>query len=157
MSYKIYEKALKRAKKCEDYDCGSKHPSATIEKAEMLLNLRLSPQVKDYLSRFGYIEFFGVELYGIIDEKFSLDKNTFEGCMIEWTVNERENNNLNPNWVALKFEDDGEMVFLDFENINDEGEPRVIIAVDEGEGYTFEDEIAEDFGEYLSELVDEAE
>ncbi len=49
------------------------------------------------------------------------------------------------------------MVFLDFENLNDEGEPRIIIAVDKGEGYIFEDEIAEDFGEYLSELVDEAE
>ncbi len=101
MSYKIYEKALKRAKKCEDYDCGSKQSVATIEKAEMLLNLHLSPQIKDYLSRFGYIEFFGVELYGIIDGTFSLDKSTFEGCMIEWTINERVNNNLNPNWVAL--------------------------------------------------------
>ncbi len=119
------------------------------------MSIIFSPQIKHYLSEFGYIELFGIELYGIVNESFSLDKNDFEGCMVEWTLNERANNNLNPNWIALKFEDDGEMVFFDFENTNAEGEPRIISAIDEGNGYILNDELAEDFGEYLNYLIEE--
>lgn len=155
MSYKVYEKAIKKAKKGDDFDCGTPHSDEVIKRAESALGVTFSPQVKHYLSTFGYIELFGIELYGIVDDSFSLDKDVLEGCMVEWTLNERANNNLNPNWIALKFEDDGEMIFLDFENINAEGEPRVIVAIDEGNGYVFEDMIAEDFGEYLKYLIEE--
>ncbi|MGN1480327.1 SMI1/KNR4 family protein [Porcipelethomonas sp.] len=155
MSLKVYEKAIKKIKKCDEFDCGTPHSEKVIEKAESLLNIAFSTQIKNYLSKFGYIEVFGVELYGIVDEDFSMDKNTYEGCMVEWTLDARAANNLNPDWVALKFEDDGEMVFLDFENTNEEGEPRVIAAIDEGNGYVFEDELAEDFGKYLIYLIEE--
>ncbi len=155
MNYKKYEKVLKKAQKCDDFDCGTSHSEEIIQRAESALSIIFSPQIKHYLSEFGYIELFGIELYGIVDESFSLDKNDFEGCMVEWTLNERANNNLNPNWIALKFEDDGEMVFLDFENTNAEGEPRIISAIDEGNGYILNDELAEDFGEYLNYLIEE--
>lgn len=157
MSHKIYESAIEKVQECDEFDCGSEYSIYVIEKAERLLDINFSAQLKDYLMNFGYIDFSGVEIYGIVDESFSLNKNTLEGCMIEWTLKERESNNLNPKWVALRFEDDGGMAFLDFENLNDDGEPRVILAVANENGYKFEYEIAEDFGEYLSELVDKAE
>ncbi len=155
MNYKKYEKVLKKAKKCEDFDCGTSHSEEIIQKAESALNIVFSPQIKHYLSKFGYIELFGIELYGIVDENFSLNKDCLEGCMVEWTLNERANNNLNSNWVALRFEDDGEMAFLDFENLNAEGEPRVIAAIGKESGYVLDRMLAEDFGEYLNDLIEE--
>lgn len=157
MSYKIYESAIEKVQECDDYDCGSEYSVDVIEKAEKLLDINFSAQLKDYLMNFGYIEFSGVEIYGIVDESFSLNKNTFEGCMIEWTLNARESNNLNSKWVALRSEDDGGTAFLDFENLNSDGEPCVILAVDTENGYEFECELAEDFGEYLLNLAEEAE
>ena len=154
MSYSNFEKALEMAKNCDGYKIGNGCSEETIDKAEALLGIGLSKQIRKYLSEYGYIEFFGSEIYGIIDESFEVDGEDNEGCMVEWTLNERENSGLNDKWIALKFEDDGAMVFLDFSSINDEGEPQIIVALDNGDGYEFECVIADDFGEFLLELVE---
>lgn len=154
MSKQSFDKAIKLVKKCEDFDKGGRKSSKVIEKAEQLLGLKLSEQETEYLSKFGYIEFFGVELFGIINEDFE-DDGDYEGCMVEWTLHERATGSISDDWVALRTEDDGGMVFLDHSDTDDNGEPKVIFAEDDGSGYKKTEVIADDFGDYLLELVEE--
>ncbi|MGN0691490.1 MAG: SMI1/KNR4 family protein [Oscillospiraceae bacterium] len=113
--------------------------------------MRFSTQLKSYLTDYGFIEFFGVELYGISKEDFS--SSVFEGNIVEWALNERETNDLDPMWLPIRFEDDGEMAFPDFNQLNGEGEPPVILAEDNGDGYEFVEKLANDLGDYIFELV----
>lgn len=153
MSYKNYTLAMKKAEECDGYDTGKGVSDKTIAKAEDLLGVTFSKQLKEYLQNYSWLEFFGVELYGIFNDDFSCTE--LEGCMVEWTLSERENNGLDPNWIPIRFEDDGSMAFLDFGNINSEGEPPVIIAELTGGGYGLQEEIAEDLGDYILDLVNE--
>jgi hypothetical protein len=117
------------------------------------LNVKFSPQITKYLCELSFAEFCGVELYGIVNEKFSSE--VAEGCMVEWAVSEREESALNPNWIPIRFEDDGSMAFFDFGDVNKAGEPKVISAAFDGETYVKSSDLAKDFGEYLADLVEE--
>jgi hypothetical protein len=75
--------------------------------------------------------------------------------MVEWAISERTESDLNPNYIPIKFEDDGNMVFFDFGDINFDGEPKVISASFDGETYVKDCDLAEDFGEFLNELIEE--
>ncbi|MBR1663363.1 MAG: SMI1/KNR4 family protein [Ruminococcus sp.] len=154
MSKTSFDRAIKLVKKCDDYCCGGKKPKKVVERAQQLLGFSLSQQETEYLTKFGYIEFFGVELYGIINEEFE-DDGEYEGCMVEWTLNERKTGSISDKWVALKFDDDGGMVFLDHSDINDNGEPKVILSEFDGQMYKKIEILADDLGEYLLELVEE--
>ncbi|MCR5123133.1 MAG: SMI1/KNR4 family protein [Ruminococcus sp.] len=154
MSKQNFDKAIKLVKKCEDFDKGGKKSPKIIEKAEQLLGLKFSEQESEYLSKFGYIEFSGVELYGILNEDFE-DDGEYEGCMVEWTLHEREEGNIPEDWIALQFADDGGMIFLDHSDIDENGEPKVILAEDTGTGYKKTDLIADDFGNFLLGVVEE--
>lgn len=151
MSYNNYIKAMKFAKKCDDYCIGEGVSDEVIGKAEELINLKLSKQVKEYLKTCGYMEFLGVELYGIVKNDFS--SKDIEGCMIEWTLDQRKKSNLNSKWLPICFEDDGYMAMLDFENMNADNEPIVILVAETESGYEMTEKIAEDLGEYILELV----
>ncbi len=154
MSKQSFDKAVRLVKKCEGFDCGEKVSSDVIEKAEQLLGLKFSEQERAYLSEFGYIELDGVELYGIINEDFE-DDGEYEGCMVEWTLHERKAGNIRWEWIALQFVDEGGMMFLDHSDLDENGEPKVIFAEDDGEGYKKIGRSADDLGDYLLELVEE--
>lgn len=153
MSYKNYVKAMKLAKKCDDYCTGDGVTDSVIGKAENLLDIKLSRQVKEYLKTYGYMEFFGVELYGIVKTDFSSE--VIEGCMVEWTRNQRENSNLNSKWIPIRFEDDGCMAMLNFESLNEDNEPCVILAEETDSGYEMTEKIADDLGDYILGLVND--
>lgn len=151
MSYKSYVSAMEKASECDGYDTGTGVSGETVGNAEKLLDIIFSKQLREYLLNYGFLEFFGVELYGIIKEDFS--STVLEGNIVEWTLNERKNNDLDPKWLPIRFEDDGAMAFMDFSRLNSEGEPAVILAVNTEKGYEFQDELADDLGEYILELV----
>ena len=153
MSYKNYATAMEKAVECDGYDAGSGVSDETIMKAEKLLGVSFSRQLKDYLHNYGWLEFFGVELYGIFDDDFSCAE--IEGCIVEWALSERKSNGLDTKWIPIRFEDDGSMAFLDYGHINSEGEPPVICAVLTDDGYEFQSELADDLGGYLLDLVDD--
>ncbi|MGN1403398.1 MAG: SMI1/KNR4 family protein [Ruminococcus sp.] len=154
MSYKTLKKAMKIAKKCDGYDCGDGISNAVLERAQELLGVTFSRQLSEYLKKYGWIEFYGVEIYGITNPELSSD--VYEGCLVEWTLHERETSGLPQKWVAIRFEDDGMMAFLDFGNCDEDGEPRVILAENQGSGYVELEELAEDLGDYLLELAEDA-
>ncbi len=152
-SYKSYTSAMDKAAECDDYDVGSGVPEETVKNAEKLLGIQFSKQLREYLLNYGWMEFFGVELYGIYNNDFSCTE--IEGCIVEWALSERKSNNLDPKWVPVRFEDDGAMAFLDYNRLNAEGEPPVISAVLTDNGYKVQSDLAEDLGEYILELVND--
>lgn len=152
MSYNDFIKAMNLAKKCDNYSTMNSVKPEIIAKAEAAIGISFSRQLKEYLSTYGSICFFGVELYGINNENFN--SKFLEGNLVEWTLNERKVTHLNNNWLPIRFEDDGAMAFLDFSDMNDEGEPHIILAEDHGDGYEKNDIIADDLGEYVLELVE---
>lgn len=155
MSYRNYSKALKIISNFDEYDSGNGVSEQCIMNAEKILGINFSKQIRNYLTNYGYIEFFGVELYGIIDEEISYD--SVEGCMVEWSVVQRKKSGLNHSWLPIKFDDDGFMSFFDFSNLNEENEPSVISAVLTDNGWTVKEKLADDFGDYLLYLIDEYE
>jgi hypothetical protein len=155
MKYNDFLELLDSLTELEDFSSGEGVSDTVIQSAEKLLNIKFSPQIKKYLGEYSYIEFDGVELYGIVNENFTSDVT--EGCMVEWAISERTESDLNPNYIPIKFEDDGNMVFFDFGDINSDGEPKVISASFDGETYVKDCDLAEDFGEYLKDLIEEIE
>ena len=57
-------------------------------------------------------------------------------------------------WIAGKWKN-GIMAYLDYSSLNDVGEPCVIVARFNDVGYQIEETIAEDFGEFILQLVKE--
>ena len=130
MSYSNFKKALEEAKSLRAYRHGKGISREIIEKAEQVLEVKFSKQIYEYLHEYGYIQFCGFELQGIFDENFT------ERGIVSDTL-ERRNHEylppLPPKWVQiLDTCSDGECVYLDFEHINNEGEPRVILGGHEG-------------------------
>lgn len=143
---------MEDAQDCDGYDAGEGVSDQVIEKAEELLGISFSRQMREYLSDYAYIEFFGVEIYGIIEEDFS--STCLEGNIVEWALSERKKNGLDSKWVPVRFEDDGIMVFQDYNELNEEGEPAIIVASLTEDGYEYVEQIADDLGDYIAELVD---
>lgn len=149
MSYSNFKKALEEAKNLNEYEHGKGVSKEIIEQAEQALGIKFSRQLYEYLNIYGYIGFFGFDLDGIHDENF-----TDHGLVGE-TLDDRKNMNLPPKWVQIHNTCvDGECVYLDFEHLNSDGEPRAILGGYEGsdEYYVIEEE-GEDFGDFLLKEV----
>jgi len=152
MSYQNFEKALELAKACDGYDDGGGKSLDTIRRAEELLGLVFSKQNLEYFSRLGYMEFFGTEVYGIVKDDFS---GIPAGNCVESALADRQEYDLPAMWLPIYFFDDGYMGYLDYSQLNDEGEPLVIMALYNGTEFIVTDKIAEDLGDFLLSLVEE--
>lgn len=154
MSYANFQDAMLRASKYDDYSVGVPIKKEVLKKAEKKLNVHFSKILNEYLEKYGYVEFNGNEIFGIVKEDFD-DLSILEGCMVEYTISERINYQLPESWVTIYNFDDGYMGFLDFSQKNAEGEPPVIMATYNGEKYTIVKRLSEDLGDFLLSLVNE--
>jgi hypothetical protein len=152
MSYQNFSKALTLAKQCDGYLDGGGKSDSVIMEAERLLNINFSRQTSQYFSQFGFIEFFGNELYGIVKDDFS---GIYVGCAIEATLQDRKELNLPLQWLTIYDFDDGYMGYLDYSQLIEDGEPPVIMAIYNGKEYVVVEKVAEDFGDFLLMLVNE--
>ena len=152
MSYSNYEKALELAKQCKSYRIGTGKSNIIIQKAEDLFGFKFSKQNYIYFEDLGYLDFFGNEIYGITKDNFSGDPC---GNCIETALVDRKEYNLPKEWLPIYFYDDGYMCYLDYSQLNEDGEPPVIMAIYNGEKYVVVERVAEDFGDFLLELVEE--
>ena len=156
MSYTNYQKAINLLPKCKNYFVFKKQPPNVIKKAEQLLSLNFSMQVSDFLMKLGYVSFAGHEIYGISGDNFD-DFSILAGNMVESTLSDREKFGLPNEWLTIYFFGfDGYYGYLDHGQLNEEGEPPVIIATYDGEKYVVAEKVAEDFGDFLLELVQNA-
>ena len=152
MSYQNFEKAVELAEQCDGYLNGGGKSNSVVIKAEELLDIKFSRQNTQYFSQYGFIEFFGKELYGIVKDDFS---GTYVGCAIEATLQDRKALNLPLQWLTLYFFDDGYYGYLDYSQLNEDGEPPVIMAIYDGEKYIIIEQVAEDLGDFILQLVEE--
>ena len=151
MSYQNFTKAVELAKQCDGYLDGGRRPHDVITKAEALLGIKFSRQNAQYFSQFGYIDFVGHEFYGIVKNDFS---GSYVGCSIEATLQDRKELKLPLKWLTLYFFDDGYYGYLDYSQLNENGEPPVIMAIYDGEKYVVTERIAEDLGDFLLDLAE---
>lgn len=153
MSEKSYKKAKKLIIKNEDLaDFEGKKPISYIEKAESLTNLKISGFYLDFLQEFGAGNFGSEEIFGIIDDDYI---NSSVPDAIWYTLTLRNSGNLPSNFLVIYDNGSDEIYCLDFNNVGKTGEPKVV-SIDLG--YDLDDQdveiIAEDFGDFLLELVE---
>ena len=152
MSYQNFEKALELAKQCKYYTIMGERSDEVIAKAEGLFNHKFSKQNYEFFKRLGYLSFFGHEFFGICKDDFT---GEHAGCAIEATLQDRKELNLPPTWLTLYFFDDGYYGYLDYSQLNEEGEPPVIMAIYNGRENVVVERVADDFGDFLLNLVKE--
>ena len=58
-------------------------------------------------------------------------------------------------WIPIYNFQDGNMAYLDYSSLNAEKEPKVIRAYYNGEKYEIVETLAEDFGDFVLQLVQE--
>ena len=172
MSYQDFQKAMALAPKCEGYYSRGGTTEEKIKKAEEMLGIQFSRQCREFYEKYNYISFAGYEIEGINpDSSFPLAGNA-----VATALKERKESGLPEQWMPLHEEGfDGLVAYMDYSQLNAEGEPRIIEAVytseedldedddfeedEESEGcgrYIETEVLAEDIGEYLLSLVEEA-
>lgn len=150
MSYQNYKEAMELAPKCKFYTTAGGKSQEEIEKSEELLGIKFSKQCREFYEQYGYLSFFGNEIFGIDPDD---DSGELEGNSVAYALNDREEYGLPDEWIPIYNFDDGFMAYLDYSSLNDEGEPCVIAAEYNGSEYQAEETIAEDFGEFVLQLV----
>ena len=98
------------------------------------------------------MSFFGNEIYGIDPED---DSGILEGNSVAYALNDREEYNLPEEWIPIYDFGDGNMAYLDYSYLNEQKEPRVIMAFYNGKEYEIVEKLAEDLGDFILQLVQE--
>lgn len=152
MSYSDFERAMKLAPGCKFYTTTGGRTNDEIEKSEKKLNLNFSKQCMEFYKKYGYLSFFGNEIFGIDPDD---DSGILEGNSVAYALNDRAEYNLPVHWLPIYNFEDGNMAYLDYSSLNEEKEPPVIMAFYNGEKYEIVETIAEDFGSFVLQLVNE--
>lgn len=154
MSYANYKKAVEIMNKNKD-KCHfiGERSDELIRKAEEVLGLKFSKIYKEFLITYGAGNYGAEEILGVIDEDFE-ESSVPDG--IWYTLTEREEIDLPLNLVVIYEEGSGELFCLDFNCLNEEKEP-VVISYVPGEDNVNQkyEKIADDFGDFLLQLVNE--
>lgn len=153
MSLSNLEKALELAKKCDDFMTTGGVSSEIIQKSEELLQINFSIQNRIYYERVGYLSFFGCELFEIAPFD---DLSIPEVNSIAYAINDRKEYNLPKSWLPFYNYDDGYMAYLDYDNLNSEGEPRVILSYYNGDEYIIDEILSDDLGNFMLEMVEDS-
>lgn len=151
MSYTNFTKAFELAKTCEYYTISGGKSDMVIIEAEKLFGRKFSAQNRRFFSDVGYLSFFGNEIYGIIREDFT---GEYVGCAVEAALSDRKEYGLPQKWLPIYDFDDGYMGYLDYSQLNDEGEPPVIMAIYNSEEYIVAEKVADDLGDFILGLVE---
>ncbi len=152
MSYQNFKKAMELAPKCKFYTTDEGKTKEEIDKAEKILNIKFSKQCREFYEKYGYMSFYGNEIFGIDPDD---DSGELEGNSVAYAINDREEFDLPVEWIPFYDFEDGNMAYLDYSTLNSDGEPRVIMAYYNGEEYEITEVLAEDFGTFVLGLVEE--
>lgn len=152
MSYLDLQKALSLAPDCRFYTTAGGKSETDIAESEQLLNIRFSKQSLEFYRKCGYLSFFGNEIFGINP---NMESGVLEGNSVAFALNDRAAYNLPSAWLPIYNFDDGIMAYLDYSSLNNDNEPPVIAAIFDGEEYVVTQQIAEDLGSFILNLVEE--
>ncbi len=151
MSYKALIEALTLAKQCAGYTVAGERTEEEIACAENSLGIVFSRQHREYLRRVGGLSLYGIDVFGIYPSNTA---GILEGDTVAYTLNERRSYDLPLKWIALISLDEGYMGFLDYGNLNNNGEPPVIVARVVEDKYVFNMVENEDLGDFLLRIVE---
>lgn len=141
---------LNKAKNQPEYFIKGVSPESVIDKAESLLGIKLSEQHRYFYLEIGYLSFNGNEIYGICKNDFS---GTSVICAIETTLKQRKKEKLPHNWVL--FTDLGNKLgYLDYSDLNKNGEPPVIMVNYDGKSQNKIDVISQDIASFIESLIE---
>lgn len=152
MSYANFLKAMELAPKCRFYTTAGGKSEEEIKMSEKMLNVSFSKQCKEFYRKFGYLSFYGNEIFGI--DPYD-DSGILEGNSVAYALNDREKYSLPPQWIPIYNFNDGNMAYLDYSSLNAEKEPRVIMAFYDGAKFEVTETLAEDLGDFIMYLVQE--
>ncbi len=152
MSVGTYLKAKKIIQTNEDIaDFIGGQSNELIKLAEERLGIKFTGLYLDYLQNFGAGNFGSQEIYGIINNNF---ENSSVPNGIWYTLTERDELNLPNDFLVIYDTGSDELFCLDFNQLDEKGEPKVVSFVPGVELENQEYEIiAEDFGDFLLDLV----
>lgn len=91
MSYTNFIKAMELAPKCKFYTTVGGKTEEEIKMAEKMLSVSFSSQCREFYEKYGYLSFFGNEIYGIDPED---DSEILEGNSVAYALNDRKEYNL---------------------------------------------------------------
>lgn len=153
MSLVNFEKAMEMAKTIEGYSVYGEMADEYLEKAEQIYGFKLSKQHYLFYKKYGYLEYSATDFYGIYPEAF--EGLCYSSAVLNTIFLRNECGILNA-WIPI-FNYDEEIAYIDYEHINNKGEPR-IIAVPVGANYNdrgdyYVDVIADDLGDYLLQMA----
>ncbi|WP_283696797.1 SMI1/KNR4 family protein [Clostridium perfringens] len=153
MSYKDYKKAVELIEKNKEGLYKSDGASIeAINLAEEMLDLKFSNLYREFLLSFGALSFNGEEIFGIVSSEDLTIKGEPNGIWL--TLKERESSNLPNNLIVIYNTGYSELLCLDYNNVNKENEPRVVLFVPgvDLEYQTYE-VISYDLGSFLLDRV----
>lgn len=93
MSYPNYKEAMELAPKCRFYTTAGGKSQEDIRKSEELLGVRFSKQCREFYEQYGYLSFFGNEIFGIDSDD---DSGELEGNSVAYALNDRKEYGLTP-------------------------------------------------------------
>ena len=152
MSYQNFLKAMELAPKCKFYTTAGGKTEEEIKRAEQMLNVTFSTQGREFYEKYGYLSFYGNEIFGIEPDDNS---GILEGNSVACALHDREKYNLPSEWIPIYNFEDGNIAYLDYSTLNSEKEPRVIIAFYNGAEYEVVENLADDLGDFILQLVQE--
>lgn len=152
MSVETYQKAKQIIHDNEDLaDFIGGRSNELIKLAEEKLGVKFTGLYLDYLQTLGAGNFGAQEIYGIINDNF---ENSSVPDAIWYTLTERKEINLPNNLLVIYDTGSDELFCLDFNQLDEIGEPKVVSFVPgidlESQSYEI---IANDFGDFLLDLV----
>lgn len=152
MSYQDFNNAMTLAPKCKFFFTAGGKTKEAIQKSEEILEIKFSKQNIEFYEKYGYLSFYGSEIFGIDPDDNS---GILEGNSVAYAINDRKEYNLPKEWMPIYNFQDGNLAYLDYSSLNNEKEPKVIMALYNGNNYEISDYLAEDLGGFLLKLVSE--
>jgi hypothetical protein len=156
MSYENFKKSLELVKSLEGYTILGGVDKDLILKAEKFLNIKFSKQHYEYLLNIGCLHFFNHIIYGL-DKTEDFSSSNLGGSILQTLKFRGEDMGMPEEWVIIL---DGQYfqtpVFLDYSQINEDGEPPAILVSynDDDEPFVLQ-KIAEDLGDFIFLLIEE--
>ncbi|PGZ90922.1 SMI1/KNR4 family protein [Bacillus sp. AFS029533] len=153
MGWSNYEKALALLEQNKvDYDFVSGCSDHLIEKAETALSLKFSKIYKHFINNYGAGVFATYEILGVTHENFHESPTLDYPDAVRFTLTKRRLKRLPENFITIIDYDPDIVYCLDFSKLNDENEPAVV-SFNLGEDWGEQKLIAEDFGDFLLEII----
>lgn len=97
MSWSNYERSMKLAQQCRFYTTEGGKTPGEIKKAEEILGVKFSKQYKDFCKNYGYLSFYGNEIFGIDPDNLEI----LEGNCVAYALNDRKVYELPRHYIPI--------------------------------------------------------